>query len=119
MEQVGEKMGQAIEAMLPSITEQVAAQLRERALRNLEHQVTQAVGEEVKRYLTENIIPSVTAELKAADPEIRAAIVAGIKAASVQLAAQIEKRITDKITGYEGDKVVAAILRQVSPGPGY
>jgi hypothetical protein len=114
-EGLGTKLENSIAAMLPSITEQVTAKLRERALSNLEHQVTMAVAEQVKAFLSETIVPTVAEELRAAEPEIRAAIVAGVRGGSLALAAAIEKKITDKVTGYDGDKVIGEILRQLAP----
>jgi hypothetical protein len=114
-ERLGAKLESAIDAMLPSITEQVIGKLRERALSSFEHQVQTAIAQQVSEYLKTTIAPSVAEELRACEPEIRAAVVAGVRGGALALGAAIEKKITDKVSGYDGDKVIGEILRSLSP----
>lgn len=107
----------AIEAMIPQITADVAAQLRERALAGLTHEVTQAVNAEVKRYVAEHIVPEVAAELHAHKAELIAAVVAGVKASALALSDALARHATEKLGGYEGAKVVGRIMAELAPKP--
>lgn len=109
------KMVIAIDAMLPAITEQVAAQLRQRAFDALTYRVNEAVAAEVQRYITENIVPAVTAELEAHRAELIAAVIAGVQASMVALSTATVKHVTDRLTGYDGSKVVGKILGELAP----
>lgn len=108
-------MQQAFNEMIPQITEQVAAQLRDRALARFEHQVAEAVAKEVERYISENIVPAVAKELQAKDAEIRAALVSGVCAAVDVLGRQIQESVTKRVAGYDGDKLVADVMRILTP----
>lgn len=105
------KFAIAIESMLPQITEQVAAELKKRALDVLSYEVGAAVRTEVERYIKENIVPSVRAELAAHETEIRASFVEGIRQACLLASTKIVASATKKMADYEGDKVISDVVR--------
>ena len=100
----------SVESMIPQITEQVAAELRKKAIESFGYEVQQAVTTEVRRYITENIVPTLTAELKEKEPEIRAAFVAGIVGTAHAVAEHARSRAVEKLAGYEGDKLIRSIF---------
>jgi hypothetical protein len=102
-----------VEKMMPQITEEVAAKLKQRAVDSLVYEVNHAVAKAVSSYIDENIVPSVKEELKAHDAEIRAAIVAGVVGASKALAARIAEDATKKLASYEGDQMVRKMVTSI------
>lgn len=112
------ELGLDIKAMLPRITEQVAAELRQKAVERFQWQVLSAVEEQVKLYITERIVPEVQRELAEHEAEIRASMVAAIRGACVALTEHVTESATKKIAGYDGDKAIKAIVDQLF-GRGY
>lgn len=105
-----------IGAMIPRITEDVMAAMREKAIQSFSYQVQQAVGAEVQKFIAEQIVPDIAAELKARSPELRAAVVAGIFGAMDALAEKVKKSAVDKISGYDGDKVIKDFISTIYRG---
>lgn len=112
---MSEEMSIKIESMLPQITEQVAAEIRKRALDNLSYEVTSAVQNEVRRYLVENIVPGVTAELQKHDAEIRAAFVEAVRQCAQLATDAVVKKAAEKMAGYDGDKMLKEIFGAIFP----
>lgn len=104
------KLNIDLSAMIPRVTEEVAAKLRESAFDNLKYQVTQACALEIKKYIEENIVPSVRAEMVKHEAEMKAAIIGGILASMSDLTARIHADAVKKIAGYDGEKLVADIV---------
>lgn len=105
-----------IKALMPQMTEQVAAQIRERALANLEHVVASAVTEEVKKYIANVIVPSVQAELAAHEGTIKAGVLAAVKVVAERCGTALVEQMTEKLTGYQGDKLVRDIFGPLMRG---
>jgi len=105
----------SIESMLPQITEQVAAEIRKKALDSLSYEVQSAVTEEVRRYMVENIVPQVTAELKKHEVEIRAAFVESVRQCATLATDAVVKKAAEKMAGYAGDKMLKEIFGTLFP----
>lgn len=105
-----------IKALMPQLTEQVAAQIRQRALSNLEHVVASAVTEEVKTYVADVIAPTVRAELVKHDADIRASVVAAVKLIGENVAAELVKQVTEKLSGYQGDHIIKEVFGPIFRG---
>lgn len=99
-----------VKAMIPQMTAEIAAQIKAQALRQIEHTASVAIAEEVKRYITDSIIPTVQADLALQQDAIRAAIVASCKGIAEGLAAALVERMTAKLSGYEGDKLITQVF---------
>lgn len=106
----------AVGAMLPKITDDIAAELSKRALQSLEYTVAQEVQSTIKKYIEERILPSVVEELKTHDAEIRAAILGGVLGGVKSLGESITKRLTEHVGGYQGEKLVREVLQILTPG---
>jgi hypothetical protein len=107
-----------IKAMLPRITEQVAAELRTKAVERFQWQVSSAVEEQVKLYITERIVPEVQKELAAHESEMRAAMVAAVRGACVALTEHVTEAAIKKMASYDGDKAIREIMTSLF-GRGY
>ena len=104
-----------LEDMLPGITAEVAAKLKQRAIESLEYAVTTAVGKTIEDYIKTDILPAVQAEVQAHHAEIKAAVVAGVLGAMKAASEQIQKKAIEKLTGHEGDRVISSILDAIKP----
>ena len=112
------RFGIDIEELIPRVTEEVAAKMRENAMTALSYQVQHAVSTAISKYIEDNIIPSVRQELAAHEAEIRAAFVAGIKGACVALAERIEKDAAEKMASYNGNDLLKSVVNSLW-GSGY
>jgi hypothetical protein len=110
---MSENLSISLENMLPQITEEVAAKLRERALASLTYQVEDAIKVKVRGYIEENILPTVQKELEAHDSEIRAAFVAAVVAASQAVAAKVKEAAEEKLTSWGGEKLVGELMSKI------
>jgi hypothetical protein len=110
---VKNRYGIDIDELIPRVTEEVAAAMRERAMASLDYQVQAALRTTIEEYITANIVPSVRAELTKNEAEIRAALCAGIVAGCNALAAKLAESATKKIEGYEGDKLLEVVVQTV------
>ena len=108
----------AVDAMLPQITEEVAAELRKRALESISWEVKEAVQAEVRTYLTDSVLPQVRKELAQHEAEIRAAMVAAVRASGLLVAEKLQEAATKKMASYEGDKVLKDVFDKLF-GRGY
>lgn len=93
-------------ALVPSMTEEIAKKIKERALGNLEHSVAQSVSTEVQRYVGEVVMPAVRADLAAHEAEIKAAVLAAIKATWAKIGEAMVEHTAKKLASYEGDKLL-------------
>lgn len=110
-----EPMNLDISKMIPRITEEVTAKIRERAVESFGYEVNRAVAAQVQAFITEHIVPDIAAELKARSPELRAAVVAGVFGAMDALSEKVKKAAVDKIAGYDGDKVIREFIAAIYP----
>lgn len=99
-----------VKAMIPAMTAEIANRIKEQAARNLEHYVASAIADEVKRHIADDVVPQLREELNAQQLAIKAAVVAACKGVAEQLAATIVERMTAKLSGYEGDKLITAVF---------
>jgi hypothetical protein len=104
-----------ISSLIPQITADVTAAIRERAINGFTYAVQQQVGEQVSAYIKEQIVPLIADELKANHAELRAAIVKGVYASVEALAEKLRTAAVAKITGYDGDKLIKEFIGQVFP----
>lgn len=100
-----------IAAMIPRITEEVAATIRQKTLDSFNYSVGQAVQQEVTRFIRDRIIPEVSKELEDSGPQIRAAFVAGVQGACALVAQSIVDSTKKRLAGYEGDQLVTTTMR--------
>jgi hypothetical protein len=114
----GTQGGFDVAGLIPQITEEVTAALRDRAIQNFSYSVTNAVGEQVSKYIQENVVPLVAVELKSRDAEVRAAVAAAFIASVDALAENLKATAIKKMAGYDGDKLVSEFVRAVF-GRGY
>jgi hypothetical protein len=101
--------------ILPKVTEGVVEELRKRAVERFEWQMSQAVEAEVKRYIAVEIMPSLSADLAEHHTAIKAAIVAGVTGACMDVAEAIRASMTKKLSGYDGEKLLGQILAPIVP----
>lgn len=95
-----------IMALVPSMTEEIAKKIKDRALGNLEHSVAQSVSTEVQRYVGEVVMPAVRLELEAHETEIKAAVLAAVKATWAKIGEAMVEYTTKKLASYDGDKLL-------------
>jgi hypothetical protein len=103
----------SIEAMIPRMTEQVAQELRKRALDSLTSSVTYQINDEVKKYITEVILPETRKELVKHEAEFKAAALASVKGVLTEVAEQIFTKAKARLSGYDGDRVIDEVMRSV------
>lgn len=101
---------ESVTAMIPAMAAEIAAKIKEQTFRNIEYTTGKAIAEEVTRYVAENVMPLVKAELAAAQDEIKAGILAAAKGISEQLAVALVSKLAEKLAGYEGDKIIQAVF---------
>lgn len=101
---------ETIQSLIPRLTEEVAAKIRDNALQNLQWDVARKVQEEVGKYIEDVIIPAVRAELADHEAEIKASVLAAIRATFDAVGAALVASATKKLASYEGDKLLTQML---------
>lgn len=101
---------ETIQSLIPRLTEEVAAKIRDQALSNMQYSVAKQVEAEVAKYVAEIIIPAVRADLVAHEEEIKASVVAAIKALFDAIGAALVEHTVKKLASYEGDKLLTQML---------
>lgn len=107
-----------LSTMLPGLTEQVAAELRRKAVAAFEYEAVQAVGATARKYIEDVIVPEAQAQLAAAKPELLALFVEAIRQTMAKTAEQILEMTTKRLAGYDGEKLVREVLTAIV-GRGY
>lgn len=101
---------ETIQSLIPQLTEEVAAKIRERCLSNMEYNVAQQVMLVIGEHIKTVIVPAVQADLEAHTDEIKASVVAAVKQVSVTIGVALVAKATEKLASYEGDKLLAGML---------
>lgn len=99
-----------VKAMLPQITMEVVAAIKEQALRNLQYTTATAIQEAVTEYVKTEVLPAVKDELRANDAVMKAAILASTKGVAELLCESIVDSARKKLAAYDGDKLVASVF---------
>lgn len=102
-----------IKEMMPQLTEQVATEVRRRALEQLEHYTASVIVDEVKKYVADALLPQIQKELKGREVELRAAFLAAIQLTFETAAAKVTESATKKLASYEGDKLVQDVVKAI------
>lgn len=101
---------ETIQSLIPQLTEEVAAKIRDRCLSNMEYNVAQQVQLLVGEHIKEVVVPAVHAELAAHGDEIKAAVIAAVKQVALTIGTALVAKATEKLAGYDGDKLLAGML---------
>lgn len=101
---------ETIQSLIPQLTEEVAAKIRERCLSNLEYKVSEQVQAAVNEHIATIIIPAVKADLAAHEEDLKAAVIAAVKQVGVTIGAALVEHATKKLASYEGDKLLTQML---------
>lgn len=99
-----------VKAMIPRMTQEIAEKIKATTLANIEHTTARAISEEVTKYIADEVMPLVRADLVAQQDAIKAAIVAAAHGIAEQLAVTLVERFTVKLSGYEGDKLITNVF---------
>ncbi|HEU4727633.1 MAG TPA: hypothetical protein VFT22_07085 [Kofleriaceae bacterium] len=99
-----------VKALIPRLSQEVAERIRDEALGNIRYSTSQAITEEVKKYIAENVMPQVRKDLEASSDEIRAAVIAASKGVAELLCAALVESATKKLASYEGDKLLKEVF---------
>ena len=110
------KLSFDINSMIPQLTEEIALQLRTKALESFSWEVRSAVQAEIKRYITENIVPAVGKELEKHHEEIRATFCAAVIDGSKAVAEKLNATIKEKMSGYDGAQMVQDFYKTILAG---
>ena len=95
-----------VAAMLPRITQQVAEELRKRALDTFSYTATEIMKREITNYLQKEIVPTLVVELKAKEAEIRAGMITALVESMVLLNERVIDHARKRLTSYEGDSLI-------------
>ncbi len=101
---------ESVKAMIPRMTEEIAVAIKDRALRSVEYSTSEAIAEEVKRYVSDIVMPLVLDDLRSQQDAIKAAILAACKGFADALAETLLRKMTDRLTGYEGDEILKDVF---------
>lgn len=99
-----------VKAMIPRLTDEIAASIKAQAARNLEHTVASAIQTAVAEHLKDVIIPAVKAELVAQEMVLRASVVAAASGVGELMAAALLDTAKKKLSGYEGEKLLEKVF---------
>ncbi len=114
-------MAESIELkeMLPWITEQVTAELRNRAVDAFKYNATEAVSKEVNRYIQEVIVPEVSKELQSKRAELIAVFVASVNDVANMTADAIKTQALKNLTSYGSENLIGAFMKNIIKGEKY
>lgn len=112
MEDTG-KLSVDLSGMIPQLTEEIALQLRTKALESFSWEVRSAVQAEIKKYITENIVPTIGKELEAQHVTIRATFLAAILEGVNTVAEKLAATIKSQVAGYDGDTMVTDFIKTI------
>jgi uncharacterized MnhB-related membrane protein len=101
---------ESVTAMIPRMTQEIAAKIQEQALANIRHTTAQAISDEVTKYVAEIVMPLVRSELLAQQDDIKAAILAASRGVADALAEHLVRHATVKLASYEGDKILERVF---------
>lgn len=103
---------------LPRLTEEIAAQLRKKAVDSFSYEVQNAIQQEIRRYITQSIVPTITKDLEREHEKIRAAFVLAVKDGCEAVAATMVESTKKRLAGYEGDTLVRDFFNKIFDKPG-
>lgn len=101
---------QSIQALIPRLTDEVAAEIRKQCLAGMSYTVSKQVQEVVGEHIKDVILPAVREELAAHEAEIKASVIAAIKQTFEAAGAALVEHATKKLASYEGDKLLAQMM---------
>jgi O-succinylbenzoate synthase len=101
---------ESVVAMIPQMAAEIGAKLQEQTLRNIEYTTAQAIADEVKKYIVDEVMPTVRAELAAQHDEIKAAVLVAARGIAAALATSMVEKFTAKLASYEGEKLVKDVF---------
>lgn len=101
---------ETIQSMIPRLTDEVAAEIRNKCIANMTYDISKQVTAEVGKHIEEVILPAVRLELQEHEAEIKASVVAAVKATFAAVGEKLVKHTVEKLAGYEGDKLLTQML---------
>lgn len=105
--------GVDVAAMIPRLTQEIAAEMKAKALQSLQYEIQSAVTDTCREYIKERIAPEVAKELEGVHVEIRAAFLAAVTEASKAVAEKLVTSTRERLASYEGAEIVRTILRDL------
>lgn len=100
----------SVTAMIPAMAAEIAAKIKEQTFRQMEYTTGKAIGDAVTKYITDEVLPLVHAELAAQSDEIKAAILVASRGIADKLVETMVDQFAKKLASYEGEKLVAAVF---------
>jgi len=101
---------QSIQALIPTITDEVAGEIRKQCLAGMSYTISKQVQEVVGEHIRDVILPAVRDELAAHEAEIKASVIAAVKQVFVAAGASLVDHATKKLASYEGDKLLTQMM---------
>lgn len=101
---------ESVVAMIPQMAAEIGAKMKEQAFRNIEYTTSQAIADEVKKYIVDEVMPTVRSELAAQHEEIKAAVLVAARGIAAKLAESMIEKFTAKLASYEGDKLIKDVF---------
>lgn len=107
-----------VDEMVKSLIPQIEDQIAKRVMESIGYEVQRKVSEAVHKHVDEVVMPLVKEQLAADSAEHAALMVAATNKVTAALAERIEKIALDKMSNYDGSKLIGELMRNIF-GRGY